>query len=309
MVGCGALGTVAAEILVRAGVGRLRLIDRDVVEWTNLQRQGLFEERDAEAGSAKAQAAAERLARINSEVSLKPIAVDLDTDNIRAVLDDADLVIDAVDNFATRLLINDWSLASESPWVHGGCVGASGQVQLFTGLGDPCFRCFVAEPPASVATCDTAGVVGAATHVIASLQACEALKWLSGNRSNVRGAMFGLDLWRNRTRVVRPDPSRECPACQGGSLEFLNGTRASEAVTELCGRDAIQIGGPPRQTLDLDRIAAQWRGSGDVETTPFFIRLRLQDRTLTLFRDGRAVIEGAGNVGKAKALYAQYVGG
>ena len=161
VLGCGALGSVAAEILARAGVGRLRLIDRDVVEWTNLQRQSLFDQRNAVEGTAKAQAAAQRLASINDAIEIEPLVSDVTPDNISEILNDSDLVIDGTDHFAIRFLINDWSLATSTPWVHGGCVGAIGQVMLFTGKGNPCFRCVVPEPPPieAIETCDTAGVV------------------------------------------------------------------------------------------------------------------------------------------------------
>ncbi len=182
ILGCGALGSVAAELLARAGVGRLRLIDRDVVEWTNLQRQSLYIEDDARQGRAKADAACERLQQINSQSHYDPMVIDITSANIHVALADVDLVIDASDNFGVRMLLNDYSLEHRLPWVHGGCVGTGGQLSFFTGQGYPCFRCLVPEvPPASaVATCDTAGVLGPATHAIASLQAAEALKWLTG---------------------------------------------------------------------------------------------------------------------------------
>ncbi len=259
VLGCGALGTVAAEILVRAGVGRVRLIDRDVVEWTNLQRQSLFCEDDAATGRAKADAAAASLVRINSTVKTEPFVVDVTVDNIRRLLADVDLVIDAADNFAIRFLLNDWSLATNTPWVHGGCVGATGQVRLFSGAGSPCFRCIVPEvPPASaVQTCDTAGVLGAATHLVASLQAAEAFKWLSGNRAAIRDSILSVDLWQNRMREIGIDPSSsaECPAC-GGDYTFLNGTGMRQAEEVLCGRHAVQIRRISSQPIDLELIAA-----------------------------------------------------
>ena len=313
VLGCGALGTVAAEILVRGGVGRVRLIDRDVVEWSNLQRQSLFDEDDAAAGRAKAEAAANRLSRINHEVICEAFVVDVTIDNIRTLLADVDLVIDAADNFAIRFLLNDWSLATQTPWVHGGCVGAGGQGRLFDSQGAPCFRCIVPEvPPASaVQTCDTAGVVGAATHLVASLQAAEAIKWLSGNRDAIRDQMLSIDVWQNRIRELGIDSvcNAECPACQG-VYEFLDGLGRRQAEEVLCGRDAVQIRRISGQPIDLEWFAQRWKDIGRVQTTKFFIRLFLDDQhSLTLFRDGRAVVAGTTEISEARSLCDRYVGG
>lgn len=314
VLGCGALGTVAAEILARAGVGRLRLIDRDVVEWTNLQRQSLYDETDASEARAKADAAQTRLAEINSTIQIDPLVADVTADNIRELLDGVDLVIDAADNFTIRFLLNDWSLSTQTAWVHGGCVGAGGQVKLFTGLGDPCFRCLVPElPPASsVDTCDTAGVVGAATHFVASLQAIEALKWLSGNRDEVSESLMSIDLWNNRFRPLKfgSKLSENCKACGAREYEFLNGSLAAGPELELCGRDAVQISPRDREKVDLDAMSKRWDGVGRVQSTRFFIRLFPDDQhSLTLFRDGRAVVTGVTEVSDARSLYNRYVGG
>ena len=316
VLGCGALGTVVAEILVRAGVGHLRLIDRDVVEWTNLQRQSLYVEQDARQGRSKAEAASEHLAGINSSVEIKPIVVDVTSSNIRGILDNVDLVIDAADNFLIRFLLNDWALSTATPWVHGGCVGAAGQVRLFTAAGSPCFRCLVPEPPPAsvVDTCDTAGVVGSATHLVASLQATEAIKWLSGNQSAVRQTLLSVDLWSNRIREFKITPAitDQCPACSKRDFEFLDGSRAvqSEAAAVLCGRDAVQINNASDGTVDLSLMAKRWAGVGRVQSTPFFVRLFPDpDHSLTLFRDGRVVVTGTSEIGEARSLCDRYVGG
>ncbi len=273
----------------------------------------MFCEDDAQAGRAKAEAAADRLALINRSVKTEPFVVDVTVDNIRGLLADVDLVIDAADNFAIRFLLNDWSLATGTAWVHGGCVGATGQVKLFTGDGNPCFRCVVPEvPPASaVQTCDTAGVLGAATHLVASLQAAEAIKWLSGNGHAVRGPLLSVDLWQNRVREIAIDAgtSVECPAC-GGNYEFLDGRGMRQAEEVLCGREAVQISRLSRQPIDLALIGRRWREIGRVQTTRFFVRLFPDDqRSLTLFRDGRAVVTGTTEISEARSLYDRYVGG
>jgi molybdopterin/thiamine biosynthesis adenylyltransferase len=316
ILGCGALGTVAAEILVRAGVGHVRLIDRDVVEWTNLQRQSLYVEQDATEGRSKAAAASSHLVDINSSIEIVPIVADVTSSNIRGILENVDLVIDAADNFLIRFLLNDWALSTGTPWVHGGCVGAAGQIRLFRGEGSPCFRCLVPEPPpaSSVDTCDTAGVVGAATHVVASLQASEAIKWLSGNRGDVRETLLSIDLWSNRIRELKLTSALagQCPACVNRDFEFLEGSRAvaSEAAAVLCGRDAVQINHATDGIVELPLMAKRWSGIGRVQSTPFFVRLFPDnDHSLTLFRDGRVVVTGTNEISEARSLCDRYVGG
>jgi len=313
ILGCGALGSVVAEILARSGVGRLRIIDRDYVEWTNLQRQALFDENDAKLGRAKSEAACERLKAINSEIKAEPFVADITAENIDRHLQGSNLIIDAADNFSIRFLLNDWSLKTKTAWVHGGCVGAMGQVRLFSGFGTPCFRCLVPHPPpaSSVATCDTAGVVGAATHAIASLQAVEALKWLSGNRSAIHESVWSVDFWKNRFRELSIDrlPSQSCRACGEHHYDFLEGHHASAGATmTLCGRSAVQITPSTSVAVELDQMASRWQGQGDVQQTRFFVRLTTSTLRLTLFRDGRAVIDGTEQTGQARAFYDRLVG-
>ncbi|MCM2373352.1 ThiF family adenylyltransferase [Aporhodopirellula aestuarii] len=310
ILGCGALGSVAGELLARAGVGMLRLIDRDLVEWSNLQRQGLYTEHDAETAAAKAEAAASHLRAINSSIEIQERVVDITSANIARNLEEVDLVIDATDNFAARLLLNDWSVQTQTPWVHGGCIGAGGQVRLFGG-GSPCFRCLLPQPPApgETATCDTAGVLGPATHLIASLQACEAIKWLSGNRLDVRNEIVSLDLWNNQIRTIRLSANENCRTCVQHEYDFLNAsTSHAQAAETLCGREAVQIAGAGRD-VDLQRMAQTWESVGTVKTTRFFVRVSLpEERVLTLFRDGRAVISGVRDIPHARSLFDRYVG-
>lgn len=319
VLGCGALGTVAAELLCRAGVGqkgggRIRIIDRDVVEWTNLQRQSLFDVRDAAAGASKAEAACRRLAEINDMAELIPAVVDVHPGNIRSLLAETDLVIDATDNFGIRFLLNDWAVQTGSVWVHGGCVGASGQVRLFDGANRPCFRCLVPEMPPSgmVDTCDTAGVIGSATHAIASLQVTEAIKWLSGNKQAVSTKVLSLDFWNNRIRQVELDEhtAPNCPTCQQRRFDFLDGDLLSIGDAALCGRDAVQIRPNERSgSVDLTMMAERWQAIGEVQATRFFTRLHLDTKTsLTLFRDGRIVVQGTDDVSQARSLVDRYVG-
>jgi molybdopterin-synthase adenylyltransferase len=312
ILGCGALGSVAAEILARAGVGTLSLIDRDIVEWTNLQRQSLYTEADAVQGRTKVEAAVDALGRVNSQVTYVPVVADVTANNIAAVLSPCDLVIDAADNFALRFLLNDYSLERNLPWVHGGCVGTQGQIAFFFGAGRPCFRCLVPQsPPASsVPTCDTAGVLGSATHVIASLQATEALKWLTGNVGAIRRGVWSIDFWTNRSREVSISDalSDSCPACGLGRRDYLDG-KGGNIATVVCGRQAVQLAPPTTATVDLVEIANRWQSFGDVTTNRFFARVRFANaETLTLFRDGRALVEGTDDVVRARTMYAQLVG-
>ena len=293
----------------------MRLIDRDVVEWTNLQRQALYVEQDAIEGRAKAGAACERLSAINSTIHLEPVVADVTSSNIRSVIGEVDLVIDASDNFAVRFLLNDWALATNTAWVHGGCIGANGQVRLFNGKGAPCFRCLVPEPPpaAMVDTCDTAGVIGPATYMIASLQAAEAIKWLSGNHDAVNENLLTIDLWENRIRelALPAEIGNQCPACSDSNFEFLDGSRGieSESAAALCGRDAVQINPSAAGTVQLGAIAKRWEGVGRVQQTPFFVRLFPDsDHSVTLFRDGRVVISGTDDIQAARTLCDRFVG-
>jgi molybdopterin-synthase adenylyltransferase len=314
VVGCGALGTVIAELLARAGVGRLRLIDRDVVEWTNLQRQSLYNESDADIGRSKAEAAAEHLSQINSEIQIDPIVADVVPSNIRSLLEGTDLVMDAVDNFAVRFLINDWSLATNTPWVHGGCVGTVGQMRLFSGAGSPCFRCLVpvAPPASSVDTCDTAGVLGPATHLVASLQSLAAMQWITGAREKVSREVMCVDLWNHRFRSIALDSAihADCVACSCRQFEYLDGEagRVMETAQTICGRDSVQIRG--NGAVNLDRMAQRLRSVGDVTQAKFFLRVLLpNDRRLTLFRDGRVLVDGTHDLLEAKSIVDRYIGG
>jgi molybdopterin-synthase adenylyltransferase len=316
VLGCGALGTVAADILARAGVGFLRLIDRDVVEWTNLQRQSLYHEADAQSGRAKAEVACERLMLANSSIRYEPVVADVTLDNITGLLDKIDLVVDASDNFAVRFLLNDYSLKHRLPWVHGGCVGTVGQVMFFSGEGTPCFRCLVPQPPpaSAIATCDTAGVLGSATHVVASLQVTEAIKWLTGHRSAIRSGVWSLDFWNNRSREIEilPALSAACPACGRGELEFLEGTgsQGDGEAKVVCGRQSVQLPAVQGQAMELSQLAERWRDLGPVQSTRFFVRLTLPEQlTLTVFRDGRTLIDGTEDIIRAKSLHARYIGG
>ncbi len=317
IVGVGALGSVIAERLVRAGVGYVRLIDRDWVEWDNLPRQSLFTESDACERLPKAIAAAEHLKAINSEIVIEPMVVDLIPANALSLLSSVDLILDGTDNFETRFLINDVSLEQNIPWLHGGCVGASGQMMACIPKITACFRCLMPEPmPADQqATCDSAGVLGPAIAIIAGWQALEAIKILSGHLEAVSRKLQTFDFWHNEIRQIAIEPFRTgvgCPACGMGRRDFLDGSRSSSTQV-LCGRNAVQIHDPNGHRIDLDLLASRLSGLGLVTVNPFILRFESQTSekepfTITVFRDGRGIVSGTEDPVIARRVYATWIG-
>lgn len=308
--GCGALGSVIAERLVRAGVGHLRIVDRDWVELSNLQRQTLFTEDDAASTTPKAVAAAQRLQSINSTVQIEPFVEDLSPDNIADLARGCDLLLDGTDNFETRFLINDFCIRQSLPWVHGGCLGASGQVLSILPGDTACFRCLVPElpPREAMETCDSAGVLGSAIGIIASWQSGEALKILSGNQDAVCRGLVVIDSWNNDCRIVNLKRQMKCHCCVDREFPFLNGDIRT-ATTVLCGKNAVQIESPAGMSESLESLAAKLRPLGEVTQNAYFVRLQLPENTLTIFRGGRTVVEGTTSESVAKSLLAQTLGG
>lgn len=315
LCGCGALGTVIAETLVRAGVGFIRLVDRDFVELTNLQRQVLFDERDLAEHLPKSIAAARKLALINSEVTIEPHVADVSPANVLNLAADVDLILDGTDNFETRFLLNDVSLELGIPWIYGGCIASHGQIMpIFPGK-TACLRCLMEEIPApgTTETCDTAGILGPTVNMIASLQAVQALKILSGHPDQVEAALHILDVWDGTLRKMSVKNLRDagqCPACCHGERAWLRGDRTSQTAV-LCGRNAVQVSPPEKRQIALVEFAEKLRASGQVTVNPFLLRLVLGGGTyeITLFADARAIIKGTDDPSVAKSLYARYVGG
>jgi len=310
--GCGALGTVLANTLARAGVGFLRIIDRDFIERNNLQRQVLFDEDDIAAELPKAIAAANKLRRINSEIELEPVVADVDPSNVLKFTADVDLIVDGTDNFETRFLINDAAVKQRLPWVYGGCLGAEGQTMTILPGETACLRCLISEPPpaGSTPTCDTAGIVSPIINVIASIQSMEAIKILSGNRDCIQRNLTVIDLWENRIRQVNVADLREqvdCPTCRRGEFPWLAGERGSQTAI-LCGRNAVQLSPPAGARLSLDELSEKLQGVGRVSRNPFLLRLAVDGYLLTVFPDGRAIIGGTEDIAAAKTLYAKYIG-
>jgi molybdopterin/thiamine biosynthesis adenylyltransferase len=310
IVGAGALGTVLANHMVRAGVGFVRIIDRDFVEPSNLQRQMLYDENDAASHLPKAVAAAEKLTQINSDITIEPIIADVTPANAETLLSDCDLILDGTDNFQIRFLINDVAVKYRIPWVYGGAVSAKGMFAAIRPHVTPCLRCFIPEPPAGGETCDTAGVIGPIIHIVASYQAVEAFKLLVGDERNLNPNLEHMEIWRNmHTHMNLADRKRpDCPACGQGRFEFLELSGDEDAVTTLCGRNSVQISPYKDNSLDLAELEKRFTPLGQVERNKFLLRFHTGEHTLVIFPNGRVVIQGTDDVTVARTLYARYIG-
>lgn len=307
VVGTGALGCAQAELLVRAGVGHVTVVDRDFVELGNLHRQILFDEQDARDALPKAEAAARRLRALNSEVEIRPRIADVNPGNVEQLLDGADVVLDATDNAEARYLVNDACVKHGRPWVYGGALGVEGTVMAVVPGHGPCLRCLFDDPPppGTLPTCDMLGVLNVAPVMTASLQVTEALKLLLG-KPTFPGALT-YELWSSSFRAVKVARNPDCPCCSGRRFEFLEG-RGASAATSLCGRNAVQIRPEGTQVLDLDGLAARLAGAGKVTFNGFLLRLEVGEHALHVFADGRAIVKGTDDPAAARALYARYVG-
>jgi molybdopterin-synthase adenylyltransferase len=310
MVGCGALGAVQASLLVRAGVGTLRIIDRDFVDESNLQRQILFDEEDVRAVLPKAVAAEKKLRSVNSLVNVEGIVDDVNASSINKLLGGFDLIIDASDNFDVRYLINDYSIKNSVPWIYGACVGSYGLTfSILPGEG-PCLRCVFENKPIAGASvsCDTAGVIGPIVALIAGSQVAEAMKLLSGARDKVSRRITSIDVWDNIYQYINLPPiNPNCPCCVRREFPFLDGLLAAEATT-FCGRNSVQIRRHDGIRIHLDALARRLEPIGRLEQNRFLVRLSVDGYELTVFTDGRAIINGTYDLGVAKSLYARYVG-
>ncbi|HRP64209.1 MAG TPA: ThiF family adenylyltransferase [Phycisphaerales bacterium] len=324
IVGCGALGSVIADSLCRAGVGRLTIVDRDVVERTNLQRQVVFDERDAGSAMPKAEAAKRRLAVVNSSVQIVAHVDDFNARNAERYAEGADILLDGLDNFETRYLLNDLAVKQRIPYVYGGAVGTTGMSFTFMHGGQPCLRCLFPDPPppGTMATCDTAGVLGPAAGIVALYQSTQAIKLLSGNDEAIDRFMLSIDIWTNELRRfdMRGAQQADCVCCAQRRFEFLDGRAAAGAVS-LCGRNAVQInpmmsGNAAQPCLDLHAIAMRLAAHGQFHLSDDMLRGEFRDEKtetgapmqMMLFSNGRAIITGTPNTDIARSLYARYVG-
>ncbi|HEY0196764.1 MAG TPA: ThiF family adenylyltransferase [Methanobacterium sp.] len=307
VVGCGALGTVAANNLARAGVGKIIIIDRDFVELNNLQRQMLFDENDVD--EPKAIAAARKLQSINSEIEIKPVVKDLNHTNVEEILGEADLILDGTDNILTRMLVNDVCVKQGKPWIYTGAIGTSGMTMNI--LPDKaCLRCLYPTIPkiGSLPTCDTMGVLNTITVIMGSMETTEALKILLGNDYEGTDSSLRIyDAWNNSFDEVLVRKNEECPCCVEENYEYLD-TEDREVITSLCGRNAIQITPADPKELSLSEMATKLEPLGEVKNTPFILIFKTEKEEISLFKDGRAIIKGTNDEKVARSVYARYIG-
>ena len=307
IIGCGALGTIIATSLVRAGIGRVRIIDRDFIEYHNLQRQVLFDENDIREGLPKAIAAERHLKKVNSSIEIEGIVADVNYANIERLVHGTDIILDGLDNLETRFLINDVSLKHEVPWIYGGAISSHGMTMTIIPYEPPCFRCFLSSPNRShvIDTCDTAGVISPAPFVIAALQTAEALKVLVG-AGEINRDLVTIDVWEGTFHHYKISSREDCPACQG-KYEFLDG-KFSVKASALCGQNAVQVLNTRVGQLSFKELAARLEAVGKVTYNEFMLHFTVDSREMVIFPDGRAIVKNTNDESLARGLYAKYIG-
>src|SRR3954452_296594 len=306
VIGCGALGSFQAESLARAGIGRLGLIDRDYVDFSNLQRQWLYDERDAHDEVPKAVAAARRIAALNQDVQVTPVVTDVTPSNIEELTADFDLLLDGTDNFETRYLLNDLSVKRGVPWIYGAAIGSYGVVMPILPERGPCFRCIYPEAPAGIlATCDVNGIISPTTAIVAAWQVTLALRLIVGS-GDFECRIQSFDVWTGTSRsIVAGERDAECPVCGKREFRHLDGQRTSPV--SLCGRNAVQLHNTTK-SINLEELAMRLRPLGKVRVNEFALRISVPKYDVTVFPDGRAIVKGTTDVGAARSIYAQLVG-
>ncbi|MCM3411929.1 thiazole biosynthesis adenylyltransferase ThiF [Metabacillus litoralis] len=311
IVGAGALGTASAEMIARAGIGTLTIVDRDYVEWSNLQRQQLYIEDDAINRIPKAVAAKQHLEKINSEVEVLSYVEDVTSANIEEFAEGVDVIIDATDNFETRLLINDLSTKNNIPWIYGGCVGSYGLSFTIIPSETPCLHCLLKHIPFDGMTCDTVGVISPIVSMVASHQTAEALKILVGDMENMRGKLVSFDLWKNQYSSINMDRLKNdaCPTCgRDPVFPYLTAEMETKAAV-LCGRDTVQIRPSSGKQFSFEQIAERIKPIADAFLeNPFLMSFTFGEHRIVLFKDGRALIHGTKDISEAKKIYHRYIG-
>jgi molybdopterin/thiamine biosynthesis adenylyltransferase len=307
IVGCGATGSALASLLSRAGVGLLRIIDRDYVEESNLQRQSLFDEQDAAQSLPKAIAAAAKIAHANSQTVVEPHVTDLTSGNIEELIDGAQIILDGTDNFETRYLLNDFAVFSSLPWIYSAAVGSYGATMNIIPSQTACLACIFPEPPqGSIETCDTAGILNSAAHLVASIAATECIKFLVGAEGQIRRTLLSLDIWENRRgEVSAKAPRTDCRCCGAHNFVYLTGEGRPHII--LCGRNSVQIHERQRP-VNFEDLDQRLRPHGRVRHNDFVLKFWTTPYELTIFPDGRAIIKGTTDSAVARSLYARYIG-
>ena len=307
IVGCGATGACVSGLLARAGVGHLVIIDRDYVEPSNLQRQSLFDEADAAESTPKAVAAVNKIKAFNSDVQAQPVVADLTPENIQSLLGEADLILDATDNFETRYLINDFAVKHGKPWIYAAAVGSYAVTMNILPGETACLACmFPAPPEGTVETCDTAGILNSAVNLVGSIQATEAMKYLIGAKDKLRRTLLSFDVWSNeQAEISAASPHPGCQTCEKREFIHLAGERRPQIT--LCGRNSVQIHERNRP-VDFVEMSAKLGAHGTVKHNAFVLKFWRDPYEMTLFPDGRAIIKGTNDTAVARSLYARFVG-
>lgn len=312
ILGCGGLGSASASILARAGIGYLKLVDRDFLELNNLQRQILYEEHDVKEGLPKPIAAQRRISQINSTIQVEPVIADVNRFNIEKFISDVDLVIDAADNFETRFLLNDACVKHHRTWIYGAAIESYGLTMTIIPGETACLRCVMDNipQPGTVPTCETVGILGSIVCIIASIQCAEAIKILLGKKDELNRTLISIDVWQNSFQsinVTKENIQKNCPACNQHWFEFLEGKQGS-AFTTLCGRNSVQILPFKESQVDLAKLAINLSELGVVKVNEYLIRFEIEGYEFSIFPDGRAIVKGTTDTGIARSLYSKYVG-
>lgn len=306
IIGCGALGTAQANALVRAGIGALRIVDRDYVEESNLQRQSLFDENDARESLPKAIAAERKLKQINSDVRIEGVIADATSRNIEDLVKGSDVILDGTDNFETRYLLNDVAVKLRIPWIYGAVVASSAVTMTILPGQGPCLSCVIPDAPAGLhETCDTVGVIGPVAAWTSAIQVTEALKIVLGREQEGHRTLLGFDIWTNRLQQVRPKRDPDCKTCGQRIFTYLEKGEPLPAV--LCGRDAVQIRHRDSRRLDMALLKVRLEKFGIVRANDFLLKFSFDGYELTVFPDGRAIIKGTQDPAVARSIYAKYI--
>lgn len=308
IIGCGALGTVTANNLTRAGVGYIKLLDRDYIELSNLQRQVLFDEEDIREDLPKVAAAIKKLQKINSSITIEGEVIDVNSRNILRLCQEMDLIIDATDNYSIRYLINDASIRLNIPWIYGGVLGSVGMTHTIIPGKTPCLRCIFPNIPTIgvTDTCDTIGVLSTIINIIASIQTTEAIKLLVGAKEDLINKLRYFDVWNGNYEEIDIELNDNCAACKERKLEFLD-YKIEEAIY-LCGKDSVQVS-PRTSEVAINHVISRLKRLGiEIQQNNYFIKFEVDEVTVTLFYDGRAIMKNITDVKKAQSLYARYIG-
>lgn len=311
IIGAGALGSANAEMFVRAGVGTVTIVDRDYVDWSNLQRQQLYAESDVKNNLPKAVAAKNRLEEINSEVRVEALVQDVTAEELEELVTNVDVMIDATDNFETRFIVNDIAQKYAIPWIYGACVGSYGLSYTILPSKTPCLSCLLQSIPLGGATCDTAGIISPAVSLVVSHQVTEALKLLVEDYESLRDGLVSFDVWKNEYSCMNVQKLRKhnCPSCGENTLyPYLNKENTSKTAV-LCGRNTVQIRPPHKEEMDFERYKELLHDRvNDLNVNPYLLSFSVEEKRLVAFKDGRVLVHGTKDISEAKTVYHRYFG-